>query len=269
MKKRPLLIALGVLVALLLVGGCVRLHRLRERLSPPAVPATAVHSIPVGRSTQSIQIGSLTRTFHIYRPAHLKTPASLVVMLHGGFGNGTQAEQAYGWDAEADRNGFLVVYPDGVRRAWNVDGGGCCGKPADDHVDDVGFITQMVAALKRETRIDSDRVYATGISNGGILSYTLACRTTLFAAIGPDSATELSDCPGPAPISVIHIHGTADERIPTMVGAAAARRTSTAQQCRPSTRSGGLSTAAPRRRSPPGRPSPPQLPHAPVGERLS
>jgi polyhydroxybutyrate depolymerase len=72
----------------------------------------------------------------------------------------------------------------------------------------------MFAALKRETEIDSDRVYATGISNGGSLSYTLACRTTLFAAIGPDSATELSDCPSPAPISVIHVHGTADERIP-------------------------------------------------------
>jgi polyhydroxybutyrate depolymerase len=57
-------------------------------------------------------------------------------------------------------------------------------------------------------------VYATGISNGGIMAYTLACHTTIFAAIGPDSATELGSCPSPARISVIHIHGTADKNIP-------------------------------------------------------
>jgi polyhydroxybutyrate depolymerase len=55
--------------------------------------------------------------------------------------------------------------------------------------------------------VNPSRVYATGISNGGIMAYTLACHTTIFATIGPDSATELGSCPAPAPISVIHIHG--------------------------------------------------------------
>ena len=105
-----------------------------------------------------------------------------------------------------------MVYPDGLNRAWNT-GGGCCGQPAKDNVDDVGFLTQMISTIERETPVDTHRVYATGISNGGIMSYTLACRTTLFAAVGPDSATQLGACAKPAPVSVIHIHGTADTRI--------------------------------------------------------
>jgi polyhydroxybutyrate depolymerase len=72
----------------------------------------------------------------------------------------------------------------------------------------------MVKAIEHDVPINRDRVYATGISNGGIMTYTLACTTTLFAAIGPDSATELAPCPAPAPLSVIHIHGTADPVIP-------------------------------------------------------
>ena len=145
----------------------------------------------------------------MYRPASLPAAAPLVVMLHGGFGSASQAEKSYGWDAEADQGHFVVAYPDGLNRAWNT-GGGCCGTPGRTGVDDIGFITAMVAAIERQVPVDAGRVYATGISNGGIMAYTLACRTSVFAAIGPDSATELGSCPAPRPLSVIHIHGTAD-----------------------------------------------------------
>jgi polyhydroxybutyrate depolymerase len=134
-------------------------------------------------------------------------------MLHGGFGSAAQAEKSYHWDAEADAGHFVVAYPDGLDRAWNT-GGGCCGVPGRDGLDDVGFITAMVSAIGRGVPVDPRRVYATGISNGGIMAYTLACHTTLFAAIGPDSATELGGCPDPARLSVIAIHGTADRNIP-------------------------------------------------------
>jgi polyhydroxybutyrate depolymerase len=134
-------------------------------------------------------------------------------MLHGGFGSGAQAEKSHHWDAEADSGHFVVAYPDGLNRAWNA-GGGCCGVPGRTNADDVGFITAMVSAIQHEVPVNPSRVYATGISNGGIMAYTLACHTTIFAAIGPDSATELGSCPAPAPISVIHIHGTADKNIP-------------------------------------------------------
>jgi polyhydroxybutyrate depolymerase len=147
-----------------------------------------------------------------WRPAILPG-AALVVMLHGGFGTGAQAEKSYHWDTAADRAHFVVAYPDGLDRAWNT-GGGCCGVPGRTDADDIGFITAMVSAIEHELPVSPRRVYATGISNGGIMAYILACQTTVFAAIGPDSATELGACPAPAPVSVIAIHGTADQNIP-------------------------------------------------------
>ena len=169
--------------------------------------------VPVGSSTQSIESGGRKRTFRLYRPAGLTGPAPLVVMLHGGFGSASQAEGSYGWDAEANAEHFLVAYPDGVNHAWNA-GGGCCGTPAASGVDDVAFISAMVALVRAELPIDPARVYATGISNGGILAYRLACDTKIFAAIGPDAATLLGSCSAPAAVSVIAVHGTADHNIP-------------------------------------------------------
>jgi polyhydroxybutyrate depolymerase len=133
-------------------------------------------------------------------------------MLHGGFGSGDQARASYGWDAQADAGRFVVAYPDGVDRAWAV-GGGCCGAPGRSGVDDVAFITAMVRGIAGKLPVDPARVYATGISNGGLLAYRLACESTVFAAIGPDSATMLGPCPSPAAVSVIHIHGTADRNV--------------------------------------------------------
>ena len=170
-------------------------------------------AVPLGSSSHTVESGGRQRGYRLYRPADLADPAPLVVMLHGGFGSASQAESSYGWDTEADSGHFLVLYPDGVDRAWNA-GGGCCGKPAASGVDDVSFVSAAVAAVGAELPVDPRRIYATGISNGGLLAYRLACDTKLFAAIGPDSATLLGPCPAPAPVSVIHIHGTADHNIP-------------------------------------------------------
>ncbi len=202
-----------IMLAMMLLAGCgaSRLHH--KISSPDRSPVAGVQTIPVGSSAQGIIIGGTRRTFHLYRPAGLPTDAALVVMLHGAYGSGVQAEQDYNWDPQADREHFLVAYPDGLDRAWNT-GGGCCGLPARNNVDDVAFISQMVTAIGRAIPVDTKRIYATGISNGGIMSYTLACQTAIFAAIGPDSATQLGRCPSPPPISIIHLHGTADWRIP-------------------------------------------------------
>ena len=170
-------------------------------------------SIPVGSSSHTIQIGGQTRSYLSYRPAGLSGSAPLVVMLHGGFGSAAQAESSYGWNAEADAEHFVVVYPDGLGRAWNV-GGGCCGAPGRTNVDDVGFVSAVVHDVEAAMPIDPTRVFATGISNGGMMAYRLACDTDLFAAIGPDSATLLGDCASPHPLSVLAIHGTADQNIP-------------------------------------------------------
>ncbi len=199
---------LGTVVMVLALAGC------RPDQSPAPGASAA---IPVGRSDHSLSVAGLGRTYHLYRPASLPAAAPLVVMLHGGFGTGAQAEEAYGWDAQADTGRFLVAYPDGLNRAWAV-GGGCCGTPGSTGVDDTAFITALVREVSAALPVDPSRVFATGISNGGMMAYRLACDTTVFAAIGPDSATLLGPCPAPAPVSVLHIHGTADHNIPYQGG---------------------------------------------------
>jgi polyhydroxybutyrate depolymerase len=202
-------------VCALTLAGCG--IAVRHAASGPGPDTATGPVIPAGSSSHAMDVGGVRRTFIVYRPASLPAAASLVVMLHGGFGSARQAQKSYGWDAEADRGQFVVAYPDGLGRAWNT-GGGCCGTPGRTNADDIGFITAMVSAIERQLPVDANRVYATGISNGGIMAYTLACHTTIFAAIGPDSATELGGCPAPAPLSVIHIHGTADKNIPYQGG---------------------------------------------------
>jgi polyhydroxybutyrate depolymerase len=159
--------------------------------------------------TRTIQVDGRERTFRVYTPPGIGDHAALVVMMHGGFGSGTQAQRAYGWDALADREGFIVAYPDGLNRAWNV-GGGCCGQPGRTNVNDVAFLEQMVAGVKG---IDPERVYATGMSNGAMMSYRLGCDSKVFAAIGPVAGTLLGECSAPAPIPVIHVHGLKDTNV--------------------------------------------------------
>ncbi|MEO9140595.1 MAG: PHB depolymerase family esterase [Jatrophihabitans sp.] len=208
---RPCRTVGATLAVLCLVAGTAACTSSRSSTQPSST--AQVSTIARGSSTQTITVGGVARTFHLYRPATLPARTPLVVMLHGGFGTGTQAEKSYGWDAQADTGHFLLAYPDGLNRAWNT-GGGCCGKPAKDHIDDVGFIKAMISTLHREIPIDSSRVFATGMSNGAIMDYTLACNTSIFAAIGPNSGTQLGACTHPTPLSVIHIHGTADTHIP-------------------------------------------------------
>jgi len=152
------------------------------------------------------------RTYLLTVPANAPANAPLVIMLHGGFGSGSQAEKSYGWDELAASEGFIVAYPDGEGRAWNA-GGGCCGAPGRDGTDDVAFITSVVADIEARHSIDPARVYATGMSNGALLSYRLACDTDLFAAIAPVAGTIVGDCPTPHPTSVLEIHGLADQNV--------------------------------------------------------
>jgi len=195
-----------------MVAVVVALAGCRGQVSQATGQASAA-AVPLGSSTHNISVGGVTRSYIVYRPAALPAAAPLVVMLHGGFGSASQAEKSYHWDEEADAGHFLVAYPDGLNRAWNA-GGGCCGEPGRTGTDDIGFITAMVSVIEHAVPVDAGRVYATGISNGGIMAYDLACHTKVFAAIGADSATELGGCPDPVPISVIAVHGTADKNIP-------------------------------------------------------
>ena len=167
-----------------------------------------------GTSRHHIRVGGHDRSYRLYMPAGLAASGPLVVVMHGYSGSARQAERDFGWDKSADIGKFVVAYPDGLNRSWNVDGETCCGRSGREGVDDVGFVSAAVADIVKNVGINPARIYATGMSNGGIMSYTLACTTDIFSAIGPVAGIQLNPCPSPRPASVMHIHGTADRLVP-------------------------------------------------------
>lgn len=170
---------------------------------------------PLPSEARIVPAGRRVRTYRLHRPGGRPpvAPAPLVVVLHGGFGSGAQAERAYGWDALADRHGFQVAYPDGVGRSWNA--GWCCGPARDQGVDDAGFIEALLDQVASEGGVDDRRIYAAGMSNGAMLAYRLACDLPgRLAAIGPVAGTMAGECPRPAPVSILHIHGLEDRNVP-------------------------------------------------------
>lgn len=160
--------------------------------------------------------GGIDRTYHLYRPSTIPAAqkAPLVVMLHGGYGTGLQAEKAYGWDELAEREHFIVAYPDGVNRAWNA--GMCCGTPRKNNIDDVAFIAAMVAQIERDQNADPARIYITGMSNGAMMAYRLACEAPFpIAGIGSVAGTlDMTSCAHPQHTKILEIHGLTDRHVP-------------------------------------------------------
>lgn len=166
--------------------------------------------------TLHVLSGGLDRVYHLYRPSSIPqgVRAPLVVMLHGGYGSGMQAERSYGWDEEADRAHFIVAYPDGYRRSWNA--GMCCGPSESQNVDDVGFIAAMVRQIERTQNADPNRVYVTGMSNGAMMAYRLACEAPFaIAGVGSVAGTlDMASCAHPQRTKVMEIHGLVDRHVP-------------------------------------------------------
>ncbi|OGW72611.1 MAG: hypothetical protein A2Y02_00310 [Omnitrophica bacterium GWA2_52_12] len=149
---------------------------------------------------------------------------ALVIVLHGGAANAEYAMRMSEMNPKADQENFLAVYPNGTGLyehavlTWNA--GRCCGYAHQHHIDDTGFIRAMIRQLEKDFSIDSARIYVTGISNGAMMCYRLACELPgLFAAIAPVAGTMNCDPGQPGhPVSIIHFHGTADQHAPYLGG---------------------------------------------------
>lgn len=184
--------------------------------------------------TKTLQVGGLTRSYIVHTPPDLnpREALALVVVLHGGGGSAASTNKQTHFSAQADRSDFIVAYPDGSDRArplrsllgkagfntWNA--GTCCGYAKQQNIDDVAFIRAMVAQMQKDYPINPHRIYATGISNGGMMAYRLACEASdVFAAIAPVSAVQtVRTCQPSQPVAVMHIHGTADQNVPMAGG---------------------------------------------------
>ena len=166
-----------------------------------------------GVTARALTSGGLQRCYLVYAPpGYDPTRASpIVVALHGFAGNARGFRSVAAWEPIADRENFIVVYPDGSSfpLRWNI--GPQANIPA---MDDVQFIRHVLADLSRAAVIDSERVYLTGFSNGGGMAHRIACRLSdRIAAVGIVDAIDggmLGECATSRPVPLMAFFGTAN-----------------------------------------------------------
>ncbi|MGE0759811.1 MAG: PHB depolymerase family esterase [Pirellulaceae bacterium] len=174
-----------------------------------------------GDHTRTVTIGGENRTYIAHVPPGYDPQVAIPVVLafHGGGSNSEQMVRFCRLNDKADQACFLAVYPNGtgrLARMLTFNGGNCCGFAMNNQVDDVEFTRRILDDLAVCAKVDTKRVYATGMSNGGIMAYRLAAelseRIAAIAPVGGPMGTET--CQPQRPVSVIHFHGTDDQFAP-------------------------------------------------------
>jgi polyhydroxybutyrate depolymerase len=206
-QRRVRLIVLALTVGLLVIlAGSPLLH---ERI-------VALLTQGNGALTDGqLRIGGDTRVYHLYSPPSpsIQRPRPLIVVLHGAPGTGEGMMESTRMDLLADRVNALVVYPDGINETWNA--GLCCDPARRWHVPDVEFLSRLVAHLESTQAVDPARVFVTGFSNGGVMTYVVACHlAAVVAAVAVVSGDmDPASCHPARPVAVLAIHGTADHSL--------------------------------------------------------
>jgi polyhydroxybutyrate depolymerase len=166
-----------------------------------------------------LEVDNLRRSYrlHIPRTYDSRQPTPLVLAFHGRLGTGNKMEKLTNLSALADKQGFIVVYPNGVGRSWNAGHG--TGKAEAKGVDDVKSTVMLIDSLSQTLNIDHQRVYATGFSNGATFVHRLACelseKIAAIAAVAGTIAPKIGrNCSPQRPVAVLQIHGTADPVVP-------------------------------------------------------
>lgn len=208
-----------MIVALTFLIGCA------GRFPENQPPKTGTYRVPT-----SIRFNLSNRDFLLHVPPETEPdkPLPLVVVLHGAFNTARQTEKETGFSARADEEKFIVVYPEGIGifgflQHWNA--GHCCGKAAQDNIDDLTFIDAVIAKTNSLLPIDPDRIYMAGMSNGGMLTYRYAAErghklAAIAAVATPIGSRENMKTPNwtipdaVLPLPVIAFHGTGDKHVP-------------------------------------------------------
>ncbi len=193
------------------------------------LPVEGVPRLGTYKKKVDLKVGFLRRSYLVHVPTEYDHSKAypLVVVIHGAFSTAGEIETHSGFSALADREGFIVLYPNciglfGFLQHWNS--GHCCGKAMHDNVDDVGFLTTVIEDVCGRFNVDRDRVYMVGNSNGGMLTYRFAAeRSGMVAAIAPVAATiggkPQEDKPEwriqqpTMPMPVIAFHGRTDKQL--------------------------------------------------------
>lgn len=183
--------------------------------------SAGAETLAPGTHRIEIHYGGLGRSYIVHVPPQASGTSALPVILnfHGAGSNAAQEERYSGMDATADRDGFIAVYPNGTGRGtqaltWNA--GGCCLYAERNRIDDVGFTRVMLDDLASRVHIDRTRVYATGISNGGMMVFRLGVEASdRIAAIAPVEGALMVETSGPArPVPLMLFNSVDDRFVP-------------------------------------------------------
>ena len=180
----------------------------------------AADPLAPGDHTRKLTVDERQRNYLVHVPANYDhdraTP--VVLVFHGAGINADVTVRMTGLNQKSDEAGFIAVYPNGtgvgVFRTWNA--GGRKGKLGENSADDVKFIDNLLDDLATVINVDTGQVYATGISNGGMMCYRLAAELSeRIAAVAPVAGAMAIDEAKPTrPVSVMHFHGKADNIVP-------------------------------------------------------
>ena len=202
-------------------GGQLRQMLERARQHGPADP-DRTKLTTAGDYSFSFQRDGLTREYLVHVPKSYRGgPTPMLIALHGGGGSADyQADDSkYRLISKSEQAGFIAVFPNGYSRfrsgilgTWNA--GSCCAAAVRDKVDDVGFIREVIARVERQANIDKSRIFATGMSNGAMMSWRLACEAPEIRAIAPVEGTDNTATCSPArPVPIIEFHAVDDEMV--------------------------------------------------------
>lgn len=204
----------AIVVATALLAATLGLARADALRAQPSSLAPGTHRV-------ELRSGGRSRTYLVYVPAQAQSGRALPLVLnfHGGGSNAEQQQEFSQMNRLASREGFVVVYPNGtgVLRdrllTWNA--GSCCGYAEKQRVDDVGFSLAVVRDVSRRLRVDRRRVYATGMSNGGMMAHRLGAEAAgAIAAIAPVAGGLVVEAEQSRPVPVMHFHSVDDPRAP-------------------------------------------------------
>jgi polyhydroxybutyrate depolymerase len=171
-----------------------------------------------GNKTLSLRSGGNNRRSLIHVPPSYDPSkgTTLVLNFHGVTSTPERQAEQTRMNEESDARGFLVAYPAGVLNSWN--GGQCCGTAWFNSVDDVQFVADLITKIEEEYCIDPRRIFAAGLSNGGFMTYRLACelsdRIAAVAVVAGSLGVEPATCTPSRAMPVLHFHGTADPVVP-------------------------------------------------------
>jgi polyhydroxybutyrate depolymerase len=180
-------------------------------------PAGAIES-------RTIEVGGVERSYLLWRPAvEGSEPAPMVLVLHGGGGTAEQMRRV-GFEEVATEHGFVLAYPQGIGNGWTDGRDGETIIARTGNADDVSYFRELIDHLIGERIADPDRIYVTGMSNGGIMALTLACRLSgRIAAVAAVAAglpaNAVDACRPERPVATMIVAGTEDRVVPYDGGA--------------------------------------------------